>query len=570
MRRAAAVVALVCLQVAAAGAQIPPLLPDGSPPEVVLHRDDWLVRAPLSLEELLLRVAGVGAARSGGLGAPEILELAGSTNGRIQLVIDGVDFSEPDFAWPRVVPVPIGVIDSVEVVRTTDPARIAVWTRRAATEAPLVDVDLARGDLGTRTRRAQFVTPPRAIEVELVYEELLRSGDEFRPGPLTVSEPNLGRYTGRSLVARIGLHKGEDTVGITYHEGREDSDGSVASQTDRTHSDRAGGGLRWDRPLGSGHLFLDAGHLAWRRATRVGGVDSDPSDARTHAAIDLALPALGAWNPWVRLRHATTSGDATLPGQRHARFDQQRAEVQASRPGPLRFDLWGGAARDDRAGATWSARAQATLVRGRFELSARAAREAMFGGWDEPDSTLLRTALHGAASVGWRTARWDLEAGAFAKDIDGGGTAGALVPGAGPGPWRIAGGLGTGTYRTAWGPWAVLAVGSLAWTPELQGDPSGRPTLESRLDLRLSRRFRGNDLVVTAWTTWNLETQRSFPTGRVPPSALGDLALDVQFLERLSFFGGLRNLTDANVETYPGVELPSRLPWIGARARLLD
>ena len=572
MRRWALLAAALAAGVATGTrAQIAPLVPDGSPSAVVLHRSDWLLQEPFSVEELLRWIAGVGMARSGALGSPEIVEMAGSTNGRVELVVDGVDVSEPDYSWPRLVPVQVGMIDSIEVVRTTDPARIAIWTRRVPGTAPVADLDLARGELGTRTRRAQLFTPPRALEVALCYEELLREADDFRPGPEEVlAEADLGEYTGRTLLARIGLRRGDDALRIEYLERLEESHGSVAAQLDRTRTEHTRTGLRWERPLGAAHMFLDLGHQAWRRWTRVDAVDRDPSDARTHAALDIAIPTLGGWNPWVRFRHAITTGDATLPEARNASFTQQRGEIQLSRPGSVRLDLWGGAARDARLGTTWEARGRATLRRGPFELGADCGRGVGYAGWDESGVERVRTGRFGAVRARLQDASWHLEIEAFGKDLDGGSSASRLVVGAGQGPTRIGGALVQLAWRRSRGPWEMHVSSTYGWTPYLRGDAAGRPRVDARFDVRASRRLRGDDLVVTVLTTWMLDDDRPFPGSTIPRSALGDATLDLQFLERLSFFAGLRNITDADVATFPGAVLPDRLGWFGVRARLLD
>jgi hypothetical protein len=572
-RRPALACALVGLAVglgSPAVAQVPPLVPDGSPPGRVLHRADWLLLEPLSVEDLLRLLSGIGVGRSGGLGSPEALELAGSTNGRVQLVVDGVDVSEPDLAWPRIIPIQVGMIDSIEVVQTTDPARIAIWTRRNDGPAPQVDIDLTRADLGTRTRRVQMFTPPRALDVVLCYEELLRSGDDFRPGPIESSEADLGQYSGRSLLARIGMNRGDDIVHLEYYELLEESHGSVASQTDATHVDHARARLLWNRPLGSGHVFMDFGHQAWRRRMRVESVDSDPTDARTHAAADIALPALGAWNPWIRLRHATITGDVTLPTPRHVSFGEQRVEVEASRIGRIRLDLWGGADRDGRVGTTWSTRGRLTYVHAGTDLGADVGRGITWGGWNEADTTLVRTGRYGSVHARWRGPVWGFELEGFGKDMDGGGSTSLLVPGAGPGPSRVGGLTLRGSRTKARGSWLYETRVGMTWTPYIRGDDAGRPTVDTRIAARISRRFRNGDLVVSVLTTWAFDTRREFAAGSIPPSALGDVALDLQFLQHLAFCGGLRNLTDANIATYPGVELPSRLPWIGVRTRLFD
>lgn len=552
------------------GAQVPPLVPDGSPPGRVLYRDDWLLLEPLSVEDLLRLLSGIGVARSGGLGSPEAPELAGSTDGRVQLVVDGLDVSEPDLAWPRVIPVQVGMIDSIEVVQTTDPARITIWTRRNAGPSPQVDIDLTRADLGTRTRRVQLFTPPRAVDVVLCYEELLRSGDDFRPGPIELSEPDLGQYAARSLLTRVGLTRGDDVVHLEYFELLEESHGSVASQNDGLRIEHARARLLWNRPLGAGHVFMDFGHQAWRRNLRIESVDSDPSDSRSHASADIALPALGAWNPWIRLRHATITGDVVQPTPRPANFGQQHVEVQASRIGPLRLDLWGGADRDGRVGATWSGRGRLTYTRGRVQVGAAVGRGVAYGGWNESDPTVVRTGRYGSVHFGRHGPVWGVELEGFGKDLDGGSSAAGRVPGAGPGPSRIAGTTLRASRRRARGAWMYETRGGLTWTPYVRGDESGRPALDTRIAMRVSRRFRNGDLVVSLLTTWALDTRRVFTAGTVPPSALGDVAVDLQFLQHLAFCGGVHNLTDADVATYPGVEFPSRLVWIGVRARLFE
>jgi hypothetical protein len=163
-------------------------------------------------------------------------------------------------------------------------------TRHPTDPAPTVDIDLGRGSLVSRTRRVQLFTPPRALTLGVVYDEVLRSGDEFRGAPTIDTASDLGAYDNRSLLVRIGLQHGDDRLQVEHLELEDHSHGSFASQQDLYATRSGRNALRWTRPLGIAWMQLDFGHQAWDHDRRQSGVVSTVSEARTDAALDLALP----------------------------------------------------------------------------------------------------------------------------------------------------------------------------------------------------------------------------------------------------------------------------------------
>jgi hypothetical protein len=126
-----AVVALCsAVVVAAAPALLPAQVPGlGGPPaaaDLVLRRADFIQLELMTLEDLLREQAGIAIGRAGGLGSPELLNVAGSLDGRVELVVDGVLIAFPELEWPRLHAVQLAMVDSVAIWRAMDPARIAV------------------------------------------------------------------------------------------------------------------------------------------------------------------------------------------------------------------------------------------------------------------------------------------------------------------------------------------------------------------------------------------------------------------------------------------------------------
>jgi hypothetical protein len=81
---------------AAAPAQVTPLQTPDPGADLVLVREDWIGLAPLSLEDVLARLAGVTISRRGGLGSPDFLNIAGALPGRVRVRVDGVDAEQPE------------------------------------------------------------------------------------------------------------------------------------------------------------------------------------------------------------------------------------------------------------------------------------------------------------------------------------------------------------------------------------------------------------------------------------------------------------------------------------------
>jgi hypothetical protein len=330
--------------------------------------------------------------------------------------------------------------------------------------------------------------------------------------------------------------------------------------------------LRWQRPLGAAQLDVDVGHLAWTQHRVLEGSIEDVSEGRTNAAVDLTGPMRGHWSGAVRSRWTSTSGDRfAFPDTLRAARDRADLQLEANRNGRVRTGVTGGAHHLEGAGWEWSGAAHASVTRGVWELGAHAGRGVSFAGWGEPDPVAARTANSGSVHLRRTAGPARLSLEAFGKSLHGGNAAARFFPATHGGPTRVGGLLGEATWRGVARRSTASLTAAVAWLPELRGDPAGEPELQGRFDLRASRSLRGGDLVLTLLTTWRLDTERAWAAApSIAPSAWGDGMFDVMVLQRANFFVGMSNLTDAAIETYPGVFLPSRLYWFGVRVRLID
>ncbi len=572
MRRGAALCGAVLLALApGAGAQVAPLLPAPVRADVVLRQADWTPLEPLSLEDLLRTLVGVEIARTGGEGSPEALSLAGSFNGRVQLLLDGVPVTEPELEWPRLRIVQVSDIDSIEVNRATDPAAVAIWTRKSDSDQPDADFDLARGDMGTRTRRVSFRSPPRALDAVVSYEELLRQTEDFRTNPLVPAEPDLGAYAGRGVGVRIGMHRGGDHLRLEYTAFEEEATGSVESQQDRLDTRLARAALRWQRQFASGgELCLDVGQQAWRSQTERQGAPGRMTESRTQAGFDARFPAAGPWTTWLRVRYADLAADRATPES--LRVDVRRAEVeaQAHHEGAVRYDLRTGVHHDSRLGAEWSGSAAASMRHGDWDWIAQVGRGISFPGWGESGAP-VRRGVDSAVRAIWRRGKAEIALSAIAKRLQGGNSASELVPAVGHGPTSLASTWVEASWRPRSGLWHGLLAGSGGYTPYRRGDPGGLPAEQGRLDLRGGRSFSDGDLIVTLLSNTWIDGRREFTGGAsAAPAVVLDLGVEAKLMQRADFFVSLRNVTDSRAELSPGVAHTPRWWFFGLRVRLQD
>ncbi|MFQ5601385.1 MAG: TonB-dependent receptor [Candidatus Krumholzibacteriia bacterium] len=475
---ASLVLVITVLVVAPAGGQIPALRPERSAPDLVLEREDWLGFEPMSLEDLLAHFAGIVVARRGGLGSLAYVNLAGSVPGRVRLVVDGIEYDEPEFAWPRLFTIQVSGIERIELHRTEDPARLEIWTRQPESKAPVTEIDLARGDLVTRTRRVQLLTPRRSWRVGWRYEELLRGPHDFRAGPGSSTPDQLGRYDGRGvwLEAELVRPSGESLL-LRFHDFADNAHGSFQNSEDFTSTSRVLNSIRWDRAVGRTGMLLDVSYLAWDRNRQVDGRLQKVTEARGRLALDLDLPGNDAWSSEFRIRAADVKGESSEDASRvrnaHRRYD---VGVRAARSGRLHWHTWAGLHRHGDLGTTWSSRVRVEMQRGSWSGHAQAGRGVSFAGSGEvQDETGTRPGISvsgGLERRGLRT-RWSVIG--YHKHLENSSTAARLFfPELGGGPEDISGLLGTAAWRLTGTRSAFGLEASCAWTPWVDGDRGGR------------------------------------------------------------------------------------------------
>jgi hypothetical protein len=566
---------LLAAGAAAARAQVAPLEPGRSGADLVLERDDWLALEPLSLEDLLQRAAGIVVLRRGGLGSLELVQVGASQPGRLQLVLDGIDISEPELQWPRLFDVQVSMLRRIEVHRTSDPARILLWTRRPEGQAPSVDFDLGRGSFGTRTRRVQLFTPPRAVHVAVSYEELLRGPQDFRTSRLGDPSELLGAYDGRALLVRIELQRpGDERLRVQYERADDNTHATSLSRFDVARSQRARSELRWERHLGPARFVLAAGHEVWDRDRVVGGVRTEVAESRSVAALDLGGPDDAAARAWLRLRATEISAERRQDGGLQAGADRRYdAELQLGGSVGFDWEAWAGLHRHDVHGTSWSGRARLGRTWGAWELGLEGGRGVSFAAWGESrDAGFVgtRPATYAAVLAARRGRRLQLEARPFYKRLEGG----AVGP-----EWRaelrrgadeVAGALlqaGLVVGQELWR--AELRAGG-ACTPHVHGPESGWPRRDGWAHASLSRHLFRGDLVTTLRTDWTGAAERRLDGFVLAPYVQGDLTLDILVLRRVHVFWSLRDVAEARPALGPGVRGEGRHSLLGIRLRLLD
>jgi hypothetical protein len=545
----------------------------GAQPDLVLERADWTAFQPISVADLLERVAGVVIYRRGGLGSPEFLSIAGSTNGRVRVVVDGMDYDEPELAWPHLYAIAVCDIERIALHRTSDPVRIEIWTRTAPETAPTVDFDLGRGDLGTRTRRMQFTTPEASVRVGLRYEELLQEEDDFRPAPETSPADLFGSYNGRNVAYAAEIRRGAESLQLVHERFNDNAHGSFESTADVTRALRSRDRVRWARPLGGGRLRLDLSNLAWDRDRTVNGVAQQVSESRRHAGVEVALRERGGWQGTIQAQARRIQGE--LVGVRRAQFGEYAGELLLERTGSLAASASFGAHRDERFGNAWSARARAGWTHGTWTLFVQGGRGVSFAGWDEPRSAGddgQRIGQHVSAGLRRAGGRAGLDVDAFYKDLDGATRAAELFfPDFGTPPRQVAGMLARATWDDALASLQYGVDARFAWVPRALDQRQGIPRLESDVQAYLGRQdwFEG-DLSVRIVGVFRAQTLREFDGFQLSSFATGDLVFNVLLLRRVQVFWTITNLIDERYALHPGVLDPGRRSVVGLQARFFD
>lgn len=551
--------------------QLSPLAPGAGEADIVLQRRDWDTFRPLSVVEVLERIPGVVVVNRGGLGSPEYLAIAGSVNGRVRVVIDGVDFNEPEFDWPRLEAVPVAAIDRIELHRTSEPVRLEIWTSVPQDSVTLSAFDFGRGDLGTRTRRIEFATPPGTWRVGMRYEELLRAEDDFR----TVPEGDPGEFFGahdrRGVSYWADFARGKEALAFRHEKFNANAHGSFASTSDVTRTLRASSDLRWSRPLGASTVRLDLAHLAWDRDRKVDGKSEQVSESRARGRLELELPERRSWRPSVRVEARRLQGERPLTPTR-TQHGEYAAELELRRQGVWYGGAWLGAERHEMLGNDWSGRLQVGWRTGAWSLVGRGGRGISYPGWGD-DTQAVRAGHALALAARHAGARATLEIDLFRKWFEGTKTAaGHFFPSLEVGPESASGLMA----RLAWdhSP-RVLDYGleaRLAWTPQVEGDRAAIPRLQADLVGKLARSdwFEG-DLSVELDGTFRFMSRRDFAPGvGVDSHAHGSAALNVVVLHRLRVFWTLVNISDERYELHPGVRDPGRRSLVGLQVQLFN
>jgi hypothetical protein len=561
------------LWVAAAPAQVTPLTGRGEGADLVTVRDDWLAFEPLTLQELLQHVPGVVLSRRGGLGSRLYIQVAGSPTGRVRLAVDGIVYDEPELAWARLLEVPVSAVQRIEVHRFSDPARLEVWTRQAQTRAPITEIDLARGELETRSRRVQLQTPRRSWWVSGRYDEVLRGMHDFRTNRVGAVSEFFGSFNGRNRSFDVGFERPNDeSLRYRFEEFVDNTHGSAQFEEDVNSARRVLNALRWSRRIGGSRWTLDTSHLAWHRSRVASGVPAAIEESRGTLALDVDVPYGDGHRHTLRLR--ANDYEALQDDRIHTEFQRYDVELQTLRQASGVWNAWVGFHRHERFGGSWSARLHARWRRPGWTWETQAGRGVSFAGWAESVSEDgARPGLF--ASVGGSRTRSNstLRFASFAKDLQHRtGAASLYFPSLGRGPRRIAGAIADADWRAATRHWLTELAARVAWVPWVDGERGGHPQLQAELRGRLTRlELFAGDLVVTLQTLWRIETRREFTdTTRLPSLATGDVRLHLRVMQRMLFFWSIVNVADIRYETHPGVRMPDRRSLYGVRVQLTN
>lgn len=113
----------------------------------------------LSLLELLERVPGLVAVRTGGIGMPAGLGSLAGAGGRVRLLLDGYELDPLTSATIDLQQIGLVDLERVRVDRTLTETRIELFSRRLADERPFSMVEFGTGDYDVRVLRALFLRP---------------------------------------------------------------------------------------------------------------------------------------------------------------------------------------------------------------------------------------------------------------------------------------------------------------------------------------------------------------------------------------------------------------------------
>lgn len=113
----------------------------------------------LSLLELLERVPGLVAVRTGGIGMPAGLGALGGGGGRVRLLLDGYELDPLTSATIDLQQIGLVDLERVRVDRTLTETRIEMFSRRLDDALPFSMVEFGTGDFDVRVLRALFLRP---------------------------------------------------------------------------------------------------------------------------------------------------------------------------------------------------------------------------------------------------------------------------------------------------------------------------------------------------------------------------------------------------------------------------
>jgi hypothetical protein len=320
---------------------------------------------------------------------------------------------------------------------------------------------------------------------------------------------------------------------------------------------------------------LDLSYQSWDRSRRVGGVREDVNESRARLGVDLELPWGDSTRVALRVRAAELRG-ARSGGTNASRADQSTidAELHGTRAGRLQASGWLGVHGNTERPTGWSGRAHLLWPRGRWALHTQGGAGFSAAGWGEtlaPDDPGTRPGTYAGGGLRrtGRTLAMGLEG--YYKHLERQTTSTAFFfPLLGPGPSAVAGALGDAALHASGTHLEGALEAHVAWTAWTEGERGGAPDVETQLLGRIGRAdFFSGDLAVTVQTTWRLETEREFTAGTVLASvAWGDVQFHFKLFHALNIFYSIDNVTDARVETHPGVLLPGRRSLFGARVML--
>ena len=167
------------------------------------NRDELLSAEGQTLWELISRVPGLVAVRSGDFGSAVAVVPVGHGGGGIRVYHDGVEQLPLDGAVPDLAQTTLSALESVRVVRRPGGVDVHLRRRVHSDPRPMSRIEVGTGDLETNMLRATF-SFPRAFggKAALAIERLDTQGGET-PGAVT------------GALFRYSLHRGE-TAGARF------------------------------------------------------------------------------------------------------------------------------------------------------------------------------------------------------------------------------------------------------------------------------------------------------------------------------------------------------------------